>query len=506
MGIDVGTTNVKVALVTDDGTVVGRASRRLHTVGAPPVATQDTGALWDSCVAAVRELTRSHPTEAATVAAVGTCSQYSSLAPVDAEGRATAPMIVHLDGRGGDRCRDVLHSDSDALMTWAERHGLIPSAGSSLAHLLHLTHDAPDVLAASRWLLEAADVVTLRLTGRATTTQGTAFAGMLCDNRTTDATDYDATLVGLAGVATGHLAPIVPVGSAVGTIRPEIASGLGLPPAAVVAASMNDSQAGAAATGAATPGRAGVAMGTTAVVLVPSHGFVTDLTKALAAMPGPQPGQHLVWAENGLAGGAVEHLLSAILRPAATGDGFAELDDALAASAPGAGGLLFLPWLTGSLAPSPDGRARGAVVGIGLDTTRADVVRATVEGTAHNLRYLLAAVADLTGRPIDELALVGGAARSVGWAQVIADVTDRPVRTTVDPEYAVARAAALLALDGAAGVGATSAETPLAEPIVPDPAARARCDDAHACFVAVADAVRRTRPDLRSGDRTVRPG
>jgi sugar (pentulose or hexulose) kinase len=83
---------------------------------------------------------------------------------------------------------------------------------------------------------------------------------------------------------------------------------------------------------------------------------------------------------------------------------------------------------------------------LSLDTRRADLVRAMVEGTAHNVRWLLPTVERFTGQRMDEITFFGGAARSRGWAQALADVLDRPVSALADPDRAVARAVALVAL------------------------------------------------------------
>jgi xylulokinase len=125
---------------------------------------------------------------------------------------------------------------------------------------------------------------------------------------------------------------------------------------------------------------------------------------------------------------------------------FEELDEVLVATAPGAGGVMFLPWLSGSLAPQGSSSMRGGFVHMSLETGRRDLVRAVVEGVAHNLAWLLPHVEAFTGTPIAEIAFVGGAARSAPWCQVLADVLDRPILPLPAPEHSAARAMALLAL------------------------------------------------------------
>ena len=98
---------------------------------------------------------------------------------------------------------------------------------------------------------------------------------------------------------------------------------------------------------------------------------------------------------------------------------------------------MFLPWLSGSLAPTASGTMRGGFVNMSLETGRAELVRAVVEGVAHNLAWLLPHVETFTGDAIDEIAFVGGAARSAQWCQVLADVLGRPVAPLDSPEVGI---------------------------------------------------------------------
>jgi xylulokinase len=220
-------------------------------------------------------------------------------------------------------------------------------------------------------------------------------------------------------------------------------------------------------------------MGTTAVVLDTVADKRVDLDAELVSMPSTVPDRYLAWAENGLAGRAVEHGMALI------GADFDGLAADLGDSEPGAGRALFLPWLAGSIAPDADRKARGGFVNVSLETTRADLVRAMVEGTAHNLAWLLPAVEGFTGQGLEELVFFGGTARSPGWAQVLADVLGRPVSTLADPEVAVAVATARHAQ------GADPTTPPrVTATFDPRPGLRDRYDEAQAQFQATFAALR----------------
>jgi xylulokinase len=499
IGIDVGTTNAKVALVADDGRVAATATRPIGSRRMGDVAEQDPGALWQAVVAGVRAVTAAAPRAAADVVAIGVCSPYSSIVPVAADGTPTADLVLYLDRRGTAHSWAIMQTHPDAFALWVERHGVPPVGGGlSLAHVLHFQHDRPEVHAATAAYLEVMDFVNLRLTGRAVATQCTMFMAQLCDNRTLGVTRYDDDLVRMAGVDREKLPALVPVDGVVGTLRPDVAAELGLPARAVVYAGMNDSQAAAFATGAFRARRGGMIIGTTAVLLDDMDHKASDLDNQLVSMPSPVAGKYLVWAENGIAGKAVEHVLQHVVYAAdalgnhVTDDQFAALDAALGSVPAGSAGVLFLPWLNGSFAPRSSGKMRGGFLNLSLDAGRLHLVRAMVEGTAHNLRWLLQYVEAFTGQRMEGLVFGGGAARSRGWAQILADVLDRPVHVLPSPGSAVARAVGLVALLRHGVLGAEDVAA-MAEPCAtcePTPAHRERYGAMHTQFVAAFEAVR----------------
>jgi xylulokinase len=505
LGIDVGTSNVKVALVRADGTVAGTASRPLVTTRSGDAVSQDPRAMFDAVVVTVGEVCAAHRADAAAVGSVGVCSQYSSIVPVDAAGMPVADMKLYLDRRGTSRCWDIITSHDDAFALWVERHGIPPVGGGlSLGHMLWFQHDRPDVHAATAAYVEPMDYVVARLTGRICATQGTVFTSQLCDNRTLGATAYDPDLVEMSGIDPTRLPALIAPDAVAGEVEGSLAEAWGIPATATVAAAMNDSHAGAFATGAYRGGAGGLMVGTTSVLLDNLDHTAADLTHEIVAMPSPVPGTWLVWAENGLAGRAVDHVLGGLVHASdvlghhATTDPFAALDAALATVPAGSDGVLFLPWLAGSMAPAASSAMRGGFINLTLDTGRTHLVRAAVEGTALNAGWLLPAVEALTARTMSSVVLGGGAARSSGWAQVFADVLDRPVRPVVDPDTAVARAVALVAHMGpeAAADDPDDVMVRTSGTHDPDPAHRATYDASQRRFVAAFEALRPLAEEL----------
>jgi xylulokinase len=435
IGIDVGTTNLKVAVVDDAGELVGRAARPLPIAHRAGEAEQDSEMMWRSLVEAVRE---SVGARGADVAVIGVCSQYSSIVPVDAEARPVAPMLMWQDWRGTDHSLDIMRREESAFMIFVERHGIPPIGGGiALGHLLHYQIDRPEVHARTTAYLEAMDYVTARLTERISASQHTTFMLELCDNRTLGALNYDDDLVMLAGVDPTRLPELVAVDATVGTIAPKVADELGLSSDVRVRAGTNDTAAVAMASG----GNAGLAIGTTSVLVDRVEDFRVDLEHQILSMPGPKPDRYLVMAENGLGGRIVERVLVDMLA-----GNFGQLDATLRATDAGAGGVMTLPWLGGANAPQGNSAARGGFINVSLATTRADLVRATVEGVAHNLGWLKPHVEAFTGTKINDITFMGGAARSEAWAQILADMLGSRISPLVHPELGAARAMALTAL------------------------------------------------------------
>jgi xylulokinase len=500
LGIDVGSTNVKAVVLDDEGRSVGGGEHPLATRRAGGIAEQGADEIWRATSAAIARATAAAGGAAADIATVVCCSQYSSIVPVDRDGRPIADLVMYWDQRGGDDVVAILGAYADAFETWLDRHAIPPvGPGLSLAHILHFQHERPEVHAATAAYLEPMDYVNLRLTGRVAANQCTMFTSLLCDNRRLGTTEYDADLVRMAGVDHDRLPPLVALDAIVGEVQPRVADELGLPAGVPVYAAVNDSHACALATGVDTPGRGAAIVGTTSVMLdTIGEKKATDLDHEVLPMPSPLPGRYVVWAENGIGGKALEHVLHRVvyatdhLGSHLTGREFEHLDAVVASVPAGSRGAMFLPWLSGSLSPRSNPLMRGGFLNLSLDTGRAEMVRAVTEGIALNLRWLLPAVEAFAGSPMEEVVFGGGAARSAPWAQIMADVLDRPVRPLAEPDRAAARGAALLALvrAGAMSFDDLSAHVATGATLEPDAAHRGQYDRLFAQFVAAFEATR----------------
>ncbi len=515
--IDLGTSGPKAAVVRADGHIAGTAQARLAIRFTDDGgAEQDPEEVWATTLDSATRALGAAAVAPTDVVAVVASSQYSSIVPVDAEGRHLANMVLWMDGRGAPKKLARLPGgparDSPvALLHWLRVHGLPPiEGGISLTHMRWFRYARPDVYARTAAFLEPMDYLTLRLTGRATANQSTAYMMLLTDNRTLGTTTWDRGLLARSHIDADRLPELVPVGSEVGPLLPAVAEALGLPASTPVLSGINDTQAGAVAAGAFQGTGAGLAVGTTAVIATHVGRKKTDPRTTLFTVPSPLGETYLVTAENGVAGVDVDHFLDQLVYPddALTAgprpeDAYQALNEAAAAAPPGAGRVLFLPWLRGSLAPKADGKVRGGFLNVGLGTTRQDLARALFEGIALNARRLQGPVESFSGRRIDRFTFYGGGARSDLWAQVMADVLRVPVHQLADASHANSLGAGLFALAHRGLVDVADVPTiPRVRRVCePDPELAQLYDDRSAAF---AEAFRRTRPLFHQLNR--RPG
>jgi xylulokinase len=500
LAIDLGTTNIKAAVVERDGSLLGIGRRTVPTIHTPDDgAEQDPELVWQSVLGAAEDALCALP-DRSVVRGVACASQYSSIIPVGADARPVGHMVVWMDKRGGpDRLAKLpggkgMKPNPLQMLRWLQIHGIppLPSGADSLAHMRWIKLARPDVYARTVAFLEPMDYVTARFSGRLVTNMCSSFMFLLTDNRRSRF-GYHPTLVKWSGLDDEKLPEVVPVDQPVGRILPEIAEQLGLPGDTAVFPGINDTQAGGVGAYAFSGDHAGISIGTTAVCITHVDFKKTDIVNSLVSMPCPIPDRYFVMAEAGIGGGALEYFLERLVFATdefgdhGLGEKFAALERAIATIEPGSGGVLFLPWLTGSITPAEDGRVRGGFLNLSLTTTREHLARAVLEGVAFNLRWVQDRVARFSRREISRIKFYGGGALSSAWAQIFADVLQRPVEQLADPEYAVSRGVAILGFHqlGELALDEIASGVPIAATYEPRSEMSARYEEMFTQFVRV---------------------
>jgi xylulokinase len=329
----------------------------------------------------------------------------------------------------------------------------LPTGNDSLSHTLFIKNERPEIYERASKFVEAMDYVTARLTGICSANPCTAFAQLLTDNRRLDAVRYHDDLLDRCGIDREKLPDLVPVGSSLGPIRKDVAEQIGLSSDTQIFAGVNDTQAASIGAGSFQKGHGGISIGTTCQILAFVDTMRTDIDDSILSMPSPIPDRYMVMAENGLAGKTLEHFLGSIafandaLGDHSVPEPFRNVEALLRSTPPGSGNLLYLPWLNGSVFPSANPSMRGGFLNLSLDTTRAHMLRAVLEGVTFNLRWLLPVVERFADQEFDDLRFVGGGALSDEWSQIFADVMGRPVHQLADARYVNNRATALLGFE-----------------------------------------------------------
>jgi xylulokinase len=462
--IDLGSGGPKTAVVDDTGRVAAHAGEKVTTHLLPNGgAEQDPEEWWTLARKAAREALEASGVPPEQIRAVSCTSQWSVVVPVDENGRALMRAVHWLDTRGAPYNKAVTRGfpsiqgyGAGKLWSWLRRTGMAPthSGVDSLGHVLFIKNEHPEIYARTHKFLEPMDYLTLRLTGRCTATQHTMVPFMVVDNRSWGSREYCDPLLKLAGVEKEKMPELIPNGGDVGPLSPEAARELGLTTATRVISGINDTTASAVGAGAVNDFDGIIYIGTSAVLTCHIPFKKTDIFHMMASMPSPMKNKYLLIAEQGTGGKNLEHYLRNIVYAEdefQTGplpeDVFGRTNRIAAEVSPGSQGVLFLPWLNGSLAPEENASVRGAFFNLSLNSTRSHMTRAVMEGIAYNNRWALGPAERFIGRKLESFRFAGGGALSNLWAQIHADVLGIPAHRVADPMQTTIRGAALYAFN-----------------------------------------------------------
>lgn len=450
LAIDLGTGGPKVALVSRAGDVVAddfEPTPLIHT--ADDGIEQDPEDWWRAICTATRRMLGDSSMGGREIAAIAVTAQWATTVPVAADGTATMNSISWMDSRGARHAARVAGGLLNVsgysplkLLRWIRMTGGAPSlAGHDpIGQSLFVKHERPDVYERTHAFLEPPDYLTARMTGRIVTTPETATLHWATDTRDIDDVHYDDRLLAISSLPREKMPELVPGGSVVGELTAAAAAELGVAPVPVIAGTP-DVMSAAIGSGAVADGVPHLYVGTSAWLSCHVPFKKTDLLHNIATLPSAVPGRYLVCTEQQTAGGALAHLRDHLLR--ADDVSFDDLVEEAAAEPAGARGVIFTPWLNGERTPLDDNYVRGAYANLALTTTRATLVRATLEGVACNVRWMHHHVERLVKDRVDSIAFIGGAADSRLWCQIFADVLDREIRQIAEPRHANARGAAL---------------------------------------------------------------
>jgi xylulokinase len=440
LGIDLGTSAVKALLVGSDGRLLGEARASVSTHhAAPGWSEQHPDHWWNALAEAITRLDSEHRRALEACRAIGVAGQMHGSVLLDAAGRPRRPAILWNDNRSVAECERL--TEALGLPRLLELAGNRAFPGFTAPKIAWLRRHEPDALAGAAHLLLPKDYLIHRLTGGFTTDVSDASGTLLLD---VARRDWSPDLCDAWEVDPAWLPPVVESSAVVGVTRGG-SSLPGLPVGIPVVAGAGDQAAAAVGVGVTRPGETSVCVGTSGVVFTQSDGHGPDPDGVLHAFAHAVPRSWHLMGVMLSAGGALDWFAREFGGAAggARGDAFARVTDAAARSAPGAGGVVFLPYLAGERCPHPDPRACGTLHGLRLDTGFAEVARAVLEGIAIGLAECADRVRRAGVRPT-RVRVTGGGTRSPLLMSMLASALDTEIEITAIDEGS-AYGAALLA-------------------------------------------------------------
>ncbi|MCP4165955.1 MAG: hypothetical protein GY759_08700 [Chloroflexi bacterium] len=442
LGLDVGTTATKAMLFDTQGDVIASAdcSYPLHTPENGWVE-QDPDDLWQGVVTTLRSVLEKIGA-GDRVIALSLSSQAGTTIPVDAGNQPIYPAISWMDNRASAQAAQV--RERWGAETIHHRTGWHLVDGLPLQHITWLRENRPDIFRSARRYLFVNDFIAHKLSGRLCMNPSDAGITQLFNLETVD---WDEQLLDIAGIRRGQLSPMHPCGQVIGALQANVSQATGLSPDVLVVNGAHDQYCAAVGTGTTRPGTVLLSCGTAWVVLAVPESLEVGLRSGMSISCHAMPDSWGAIRSLGAVGTSMEWFLQTVWdrqNQDRGADPYGSLNAGAAQSPPGAHGVLFFPLAGGHVAHQLD---VGGFNKLSLSHSRDDLARAVMEGVAFELQWAIEEMQN-AGIQIDALTMVGGAAESPLWPQIVADITGVPVIVPTVSQ-AAARGAAILA-----GVGA----------------------------------------------------
>ena len=423
IGTDLGTTSTKSVLYDLTGHVIASANvgyPLYHDV--PDMAEEDPQAILAAVKKTIQQV--SAHVDAKDITGIAFSSAMHSVILLDHQYHPLTRVITWADNRAAKYASELKRQSLGILLYQATGTPIHPM--SPLIKLRWLALEHPTIFQQARYVVGIKEFVIHALTAELQMDYSIANATGLFNLHTFD---WEPAALSYAHVTAAQLPPLVDTDAVIDHLRPAIATELGLPATTAVIMGASDGALSNLGVGADQPGIAAITIGTSgAVRVMTTHPYLDPAGRLFCYYVAPNRwivggpvnngGQVLRWVRENLYGSELDHLP----------DGQDPYDylTAQAATVPaGAHGVLCHPYLSGERAPLWNADARGSFIGITASTTKADLVRAVLEGVSLNLN----AVLRLTNaaEPVRSIRATGGFARSELWRHVLTDVLGHPV-------------------------------------------------------------------------------
>ncbi len=424
LGIDCGTQGTKALLVDESGKALGRGYAKHSIIERSNGAREQEPQWW---VAALRISVQEALATAGgnQVQALAVSGQQHGLVVLDEHREVIRPAKLWNDTETAAQNASLI-ARLGGKKAVLERFGTLPLTGYTVSKLLWLQEREPENFARIRHILLPHEYLNFWLTGRLAAEYGDASGTAFFDSRTrTWIREVLDEVDGGTGQLFAALPPLLKPEETVGTVLPERAAELGIGDGCLVGSGGGDNMMGAIGTGNVREGVVTLSLGTSSTVYsyrdAPAHDQTGSVAPFCSSSGGWLP---LVCTMN------ATNVVTQTLR--LLGRAVTEIEGALAATEPGAGGLIFLPFLNGERTPDlPE--ARGSIVGIAATNWNPDnLVRAIIEGVTFGILNGLKLI--LQGERAKTVLIIGGGARSAAWRQLVADATGATIQVPTEEE------------------------------------------------------------------------
>ena len=489
IGADLGTSALKLLLVNGNGEIYKTVSREYPVhYPHPGWSEQAPEGWWEAFVSGVRELTGG--INAADIRGIGAGGQMHGLVILDDKDQVIRPAILWNDGRTEKQTQYL--NTHIGQQTLSQQTANVAFAGFTAPKILWLQEEEPENFARISKIMLPKDYLNYRLTGVHATDFSDASGMLLLDVKNRK---WSEQMLSVCGIQPEQMPRLFESYQVIGKVQPRMADLLGLSADTLVVAGAGDNAAAAVGTGTVKQGRCNISLGTSGTVFIPSDDFTVDESNALHAFCHAD-GHY--------------HIMGCILSAAACNQWFCNqilgsndyqaLQQDITDDCLGRNDVFFLPYLMGERSPLNDTDARGTFTGLRMDTSRADMVQAVLEGVAFAVRDNVE-IAKGQGIDITGSTLCGGGAASDLWQKILCNVLNIPLeipQTEQGPGYG----GALLAMVGT-GTFTTVRECgeyfrKIRKTIRPDSAIAARYEAQYQKFSKIYPAMRELFKNLRN--------
>ena len=430
IGVDLGTSAVKLLLMEGDGSIRNIVSREYDLFFPHPGwSEQNPEDWWTQTIDGIKELIKD--ADKSQVAGISFGGQMHGLVILDDKDEVIRPAILWNDGRTFEEC-DYLN-DVIGKEKLSEYTANISFTGFTAPKVLWVKNKEPENFERIAKIMLPKDFIAYKLSGVHCTDVSDASGMLLFDvkNRT-----WSKEMCEICGVKESQLAKIFESYEVVGTLLPEIAEELGIPTTCKIVAGAGDNAAAAVGTGTVGDGMCNVSLGTSGTVFISSNKFGVDKFNALHAFAHADGHFHLMGVILSAAS-CNKWWMDEILQTKDYASEQKEINKL------GENHVYFLPYLMGERSPHNNPNARGTFIGMSMDTTREEMTQAVLEGVAFALRDSFE-VAKSLGIKIERTKICGGGAKSPLWKKIIANVLNIKV-DVIESEEGPALGGAMLA-------------------------------------------------------------